>query len=518
MPKVEKIEKDGFYYTSTDYKNICGIDPEKFEDGIIRFPNDVTIMQNVFDELYESEITISNVIIPPRTLIDKNAFRVFNPDCKTKCEIEKITFEEGKVSISDDALAFSPFKKVILPKSVKALGDHAFYNMKNLKNIDLFYVETIGPAALSRTGIENIKFGKNIKKLGIGICEGCKDLREATYDCDLSIPNKLFLNCSRLKSVTIDQFASIPSIGEDAFTSTNISDFTFPPSVSEIGRRAFAKTLFEEIFIPLNVKVIAFETFRNCYNLKKVIFEDNDEKPDLILGPSLFEETAITSLTIPHRTSSMSAVCRNMEKLEDLVILANIKKIPESFASNCVALKNVTFAFQPNSILNSAFYGTRLSTFNFTKEMSIDADSFEGCSFEDVLFDEEVFLARYAFEKQQRLDGTPIDTNVFVTASHFDLVSLSEAFSDNVHMFINKDVIKTFDKSILKMKPFRDFIYLPKEDVEYIFRLSPVEKKLFVDVIFNENKNEAFTKAAKEELLSIRQMSKLDKIVKDFEK
>ena len=98
--------------------------------------------------------------------------------------------------IGGGAFSFTDIKKVILPESVKIIGDYAFEACHKL---------------------EKIKLPSNITKIG----------REA------------FWHCRKIKNVTLP--SNLTEIGEGAFEATAIQTITIPSKVKVIGNDAFSE-------------------------------------------------------------------------------------------------------------------------------------------------------------------------------------------------------------------------------------------------------------------------------------
>ncbi|MDD6645786.1 MAG: leucine-rich repeat protein [Oscillospiraceae bacterium] len=144
-------------------------------------------------------------------------------------------------------------KEIVIPDSVKIIGDYAFEECENLTSVTL---------------------SKNITRLG--------------YDT--------FLGCTSLKSITIPD--SVVSIGEYAFSNcTSLTGVTMPDSVTEIGEYAFSNcTSLTEATIPNGVSRIDYSTFKNCTSLKSVTIPDSVR----YIEENSFEDcTSLTEVIIP---------------------------------------------------------------------------------------------------------------------------------------------------------------------------------------------------------------------------
>lgn len=58
------------------------------------------------------------------------------------------------------------------------------------------------------------------------------------------------------------------------FKCRHLSKVTIPKGLEELNNSCFAYSGISEILVPKSVKIIAFEAFSQCKDLKKVVFEE----------------------------------------------------------------------------------------------------------------------------------------------------------------------------------------------------------------------------------------------------
>lgn len=124
--------------------------------------------------------------------------------------------------------------EVVIPNSVKIIGDQAFYNCK---------------------GITSVVIPDSVKEIG----------------------RYAFNNCAELESVTMAN--SVQKIGYCAFRDCrSLTALTIPDSVREIDNDAFAGcSALTAIVIPASVQQIGIEAFYNCKSLRTVEFKGNPQ-------------------------------------------------------------------------------------------------------------------------------------------------------------------------------------------------------------------------------------------------
>ena len=136
------------------------------------------------------------------------------------------------VIVTDDGhMHFFDDKGNDIIKSVKSIGDYAFYNCTNLTSIVI-------------------------------------------PDSVLSIGNHAFSWCESLASISIPD--SVESIGKLAFGwCSSLASISIPDSVESIGKHVFGYCeSLTSIVIPDSVKNIGYRAFYGCASLKSIVFKD----------------------------------------------------------------------------------------------------------------------------------------------------------------------------------------------------------------------------------------------------
>lgn len=217
-----------------------------------------------------------------------------------------------KVTAIGDGAFFGKYGLiVILPETLKSIGDDAFYDCYSIKSIFIpDGVESIGKRAFSRCHIEKISLGKGLKTIGEdcfpsygntavdtvivrdlkafcsikggGVFSSCMGQRllfsdEKTMITDLVLPEGIenignFSGCQSIQSVTIPSGITDPG----RFTGcTNLVKVVLPNTITTIGSyEAFCNTSLESINFPQSLKSIGWNSFRNC-KLEHVTIPEN---------------------------------------------------------------------------------------------------------------------------------------------------------------------------------------------------------------------------------------------------
>jgi hypothetical protein len=131
-----------------------------------------------------------------------------------------------------------------------------------------------------------------------------------------TISDEAFLNCTKLKSVTISKKAELSSIGGHAF---------------------YGCTALKEIYI--NAETVGYGAFEECTSLSKVTFGSNVKE----IGEWAFGKTAIKSITFGKNITTIGdkalVLC---SKLETIIIGENVTTLGGDITEGCSKLKKIT--------------------------------------------------------------------------------------------------------------------------------------------------------------------------------
>ena len=269
------------------------------------------------------------------------------------------TIKEGTTVIAGGAFSrCTELTSIVIPNSVKNIGDSAFYNCSSLTSITIpNSVTSLGESAFY--GCESLT--------SVNILAGITSIKERTFaGCDLltdvtignsvvSIGESAFEGCSSLTSIVIPN--SVTSIGISAFYACrSLTNIDIPNSVTYIGDYAFAGcSSLTSIVIPNSIKSISNGTFYVCSSLTNIVIPDSVTS----IGDHVFENcTSLTSLIIPDSVTSIgTATFVNCTGLKTIIIPNGMTNIGDSAFVGCSSLTSIIL---PNSIKNigyGTFYG-----------------------------------------------------------------------------------------------------------------------------------------------------------------
>ena len=128
--------------------------------------------------------------------------------------------------------------EIILPKSLKSIGNEMFRDL-SISNIEIPEgVTSIGDEAFSSSGISSIEIPESVVSIGDRVFY-VSSIRNIKIPGSVkTIPNRAFQQCSFLENVEISE--GVTSIGENAFSSCySLNSILIPKSVKNISEGAF---------------------------------------------------------------------------------------------------------------------------------------------------------------------------------------------------------------------------------------------------------------------------------------
>ncbi|MBO5851993.1 MAG: leucine-rich repeat domain-containing protein [Clostridia bacterium] len=366
--------------------------------------------------------------------------------CFESCSnLESVTLSSALTVIPESAFNGTSIYLIYIPDSVSTIEDNAFSNCKNLTEINLNHVTSIGKKAFSNTSI-NTFVANYVKTIGEKAFENTyvssvllpKTLEEIAIDafnnCDyvtaVAIP---FIGTSRTTSANYcfdDMFGSsgassisltltdtykiytknfngskviknlyltsnLEEIEVSAFKASSITYANFPTTLTSIGASAFEDCLkLYEVDGLENIQDVADATFKNCKELTSTS----------LISLKTIGEYAFAGCGKYAFTASVEDVTKIGQyafansKLRGIALGSALTTIEEGTFSGCTMLTDVNFdTMKVTKICTKAFANTNLksvadTTVGFKKVkfsntiVTIESNAFEGVGFTDICF------------------------------------------------------------------------------------------------------------------------------------
>ena len=263
------------------------------------------------------------------------------PFYSTNSKITKFTFGDQVETIPAYLCKnMSLLDTVVLPPSVKSLGQYAFMYCTSLKSINLPVTQ---------------------KTLPISFFEGCTALETIELPATLTtISQDAFYGCTKLANVK-NLHEGLTTIGVRAFVNCNLTSVTIPSTVTSIGSKAFQGCPLTSVtWNPITCSIST---------------EDS--------APFYSTSSKITQFTFGDKVESVpSYLCYSMSQLDTIVLPKTVTSIGQSAFKSCSKLKGVAIPASVTSIGQSAFmYCTSLKSISFPQGIKTLATSvLEGCT------------------------------------------------------------------------------------------------------------------------------------------
>lgn len=178
------------------------------------------------------------------------------PDCALMSgNFTSLSLPSGITEISVGALGGSNVETLVVPSTVKKIGNGAFSGMKKLKSVAV-------PASVT--------------SMGEMLFKDCPSLESAVIYADITtLPASTFRNCPKLSAVTLP--SSLTSIGEGAFAGCEaLTSISIPASVTTIGDMAFAASGLTSVDLSgESLREIGAWAFAGCPSLTDITVNGN---------------------------------------------------------------------------------------------------------------------------------------------------------------------------------------------------------------------------------------------------
>ncbi len=259
--------------------------------------------------------------------------------------------------------------KIIVPDSIKTIGEASFKNCKLLQKIELTnnIINIERGAFEGCSSLKEIELPENITELKSAIFQDCTNLESIKLPEKMEvIGDNAFTNCFRLEKLNIPDNLTV--VGESAFANCmNLAEIRIPKKIQRIGHNTFMSCeSLEKIDIPNGVLSIGSDAFNGCKSLKQI------ELPNSIttIGMETFMNCELLeSITLPRYLDAIEKSCfYNCKNLKEIKIGDDIEKIEVQAFAGCESLTNINISSNVKEIGSYAFYGCdKLEQINIDK-------------------------------------------------------------------------------------------------------------------------------------------------------
>ncbi|MCR5781544.1 MAG: leucine-rich repeat domain-containing protein, partial [Clostridia bacterium] len=243
-------------------------------------------------------------------------------------ELETLIFSDGIKTIPYAAAkGIISLSKVVVPASVNAIGNYAFYGCTSLRYI------------VRTENSKTIDGMSELATIGAHAFENCKLLEKiGPLDELITIEGYAFCN-SGISSIRLGE--NVESIGNYAFSGTNLQKIVLPHNLKTLRGWVFAGTNIKEIVIPKSVGTMIDGSFfgtsmstsalNGMDRLKTVIFEGGEERT-IIPACAVRDNAAVTKVAIPEGVTGFgdSYVFVGCSNLKTVVFPTAMKGSPKT--------------------------------------------------------------------------------------------------------------------------------------------------------------------------------------------
>lgn len=222
--------------------------------------------------------------------------------------------------------------------NILSIGSFAFTGNQNLKTVVLNNVTNIGGWAFYY----------------------CENLTSVNILSSVSIiADDAFCESYNLSNFSVSSYGDIEVIGNEAFYSTSIKEFTIGANVSYLGQGAFKYSKISSLIIENGLDIIRYSTFQECPNLCFVNIPASVTEIEslafkgcsLLIEVTFAENSNLKSIGYDAFAECVVLLCVTIPK--------SVETIGENCFNNCLNLSEVRFeaASKLNSIGANAFRG-----------------------------------------------------------------------------------------------------------------------------------------------------------------
>lgn len=336
-------------------------------------------------------------------------------------------------------------KKIVLPKTIRRIGDKAFYWCSALEELEIQSCESIGKNCFSKTKLKNIHIPHNTSYIDVSAFLDIPTLQNITVDDNneffstengvlynkdksilrfcpqgktncitintncVSVSSYAFYNSSvkqvnfnnKLEMIFTGAFRGcamenmmlpphLTYIGDGAFYGAEkITDIFIPSSVTEVGKEAFKFCVnAETVYIGTGVSELKQRTFEKCFKLKTVNMQTIEK-----IGSYCFNDCfRMTDIDLSNvKSIGYSAFLRNESLLE--VDLSMCDTVLARAFKRCYNLKSVVLCKKLYEVRSEVFSACfELENINAEKVMSVGKQSFYGVDSDKLNFGNDTYF------------------------------------------------------------------------------------------------------------------------------
>lgn len=186
-------------------------------------------------------------VVPPEDLVLPDTVISIADHAFEKTSLKHIVLPASLRSIGDCAFKDTPLlTELVMPPSVREIGDDAFRSAGIKRLVIAEGVERIGSSAFYNIGIERLEIPAGVRRTGICVFRGCKNLREVRVLAEADgILNRAFCECNALGKLYLAGAADclrddFPQDADCVIIAPKVKLSSVPPSIKAMLVSGFA--------------------------------------------------------------------------------------------------------------------------------------------------------------------------------------------------------------------------------------------------------------------------------------
>lgn len=316
--------------------------------------------------------------------VEELAVRMFEGEGESLIKnITAITLNEGLTEIGE--MGFfncSKIKELELPASLTTMGSNAFWNIG---------IKVVCHSAAPLTLPKSTTYSYQFKKCTVIVPVGSVAAYVAATDKGWDESNTYLTFAGLADGVEYranDTEAWVTGVADDTVVA-DIKDYLSIDGsqmpVTRIDAAFSGKTQLQKVTVPVAVKALPENMFKDCTSLNAVTFASGSQLQTI--GKWAFMSTAVAAIEIPEGVTELpDGVFKNCLSLTEITLPSNLVSVGGGCFYNCKALTTVNVCADNLTIADRAFYSCEsLETINSANPLQLSSDisklgmEFVGC-------------------------------------------------------------------------------------------------------------------------------------------
>ena len=255
------------------------------------------VLPSLYPGLFEEEVTTEAELTDEQayafTLLEDGTYAISIAQDIELSGICAIPSEHNRIpvtAITENGFSGqSKLSRVLLPDSIRVLGDGAFENCDRLYSLTLGRdLTTVGARAFAGCAqLEELKLPDGVTVIGDGAFRDCAALKTLNVPAGVTrIEADTFRDCAMLTKVQLPQ--GVTFVGPRAFSGcAELTKLTLPDEITVLGAYALENCgKLTDIHIPTGVTVLSEGVFYGCAGVRKITLHEGIT----FISPRVFEE------------------------------------------------------------------------------------------------------------------------------------------------------------------------------------------------------------------------------------